>query len=236
VRRIARETARYEGDARAWVQRLIPDVPFGMETAGARVVTADERENLRRLPTCADEIVEKKIAERQQEGAEPEGGEGGGEVREEQKNPGARSPTAFAEGVRFGALSAPGPSGLRPEHLKAFARCRRARSRHGYEGAMRKFVAAAVRGELPEACWWLTDTAVTLVQKPGATADAAPRPLRVGETSLRSSGIRTEICVYVHTMRKSRMLKGSAATIQHMLGMIDLRRQLLPQITVLALE
>jgi hypothetical protein len=136
-----------------------------------------EREELRKMETCAEDISERK-QEETESGEEEEGAA-------KRKDLGGRSPTAFAEGVRFGALSAPGPSGLRPEHLKAFGSCRKGRSRREYERAMREFVAMAVRGELPESCWWLTDTAVTLVRKPGATPDAAPRPLRVGETLKR---------------------------------------------------
>lgn len=205
VKRIAAEFVRYDGeDAVTWAQRLIPDVPAGMENVGARPVQEAERAALRKIKTCAADIVE---AEEDSDAEDEDGGgagaeDGGGGDRaegvpeREGKGGGAggskkggkgggRSPTAFAEGVRFGALSAPGPSGLRPEHLKALGRCRRARSRHEYEKAMRLFVATAVRGELPESCWWITDTAVTLVRKPGALPGAAPRPLRVGETLKR---------------------------------------------------
>jgi hypothetical protein len=51
---------------------------------------------------------------------------------------------------------------------------------------MRAFVATAIRGDLPTASsWWLTDSSLTFARKPGAALDAAPRPLRVGETLRR---------------------------------------------------
>jgi hypothetical protein len=181
VKRVAAEVDRYEGDdVLQWAERLIPDVAATHEVCGARPVSGTERAELNGIATCADEIAPR--AKSDDSDGDDDAAEGGAA---HWKNLGGRAPTAFAEGVRFGPLSAPGPSGLRPEHLKAFARCRRARSRHDYEAAMRGFVAAAVRGRLPASCWWITDTAVTMVRKKGALPDAAPRPIRVGETLKR---------------------------------------------------
>ncbi len=50
---------------------------------------------------------------------------------------------------------------------------------------MGRFTAAGIKGKLPAAAWWITDSAVTFVRKPGAAEADAPRPLRVGEVLRR---------------------------------------------------
>lgn len=95
-------------------------------------------------------------------------------------------PRAYAHGVRFGALSAPGPSGLRAEHIRALELARKAAAAKVFQKGMAGFVAAAISGTLPrDACGWLLDSAVVFIEKPGAGPDGAPRPLRVGEVLRR---------------------------------------------------
>ncbi len=179
------EIAKYEPDeARRWASVLIPTIPDDAASLGARPITGRERRELQKVKTCADKVslvTPQDASDEDEEADDPAGVAPGGE----KKNKTPPKLGAYADGVRFAALSAPGPSGLRPEHLKELATCRRARSRHAFERAMNKFVASGIRGELPQPAWWITDSAVTFVRKPGAAPDAAPRPLRVGEVLRR---------------------------------------------------
>ena len=175
------EVAQYEKEeALRWAAELIPTTPTGAERLGVRELTDAERRQLRGVGTCADGIAAAEDDETRVTVEPVVETEGEGKKKKEPPKLGA-----YAEGVRFAALSAPGPSGLRPEHLRELGMCRRARSRQAFERAMGRFVAAGVRGELPAVAWWITDSAVTFVRKPGATLDAAPRPLRVGEVLRR---------------------------------------------------
>ena len=177
------EVQRYtEAEARRWANELIPTTSDEQRGLGARPILGAEKAKLDALKTCAekvgvmqqDEIIE--VGSEDDEDGEPRG----------RKRVSARPKiNGYAEGVRFAALSAPGPSGLRPEHLREMALSRRARSRFAFERAMGRFVAAGVKGQLPAAAWWITDSAVTFVRKPGADENAAPRPLRVGEVLRR---------------------------------------------------
>ena len=64
---------------------------------------------------------------------------------------------------------------------------------------MSEFVAAAVSGRLPvSSCWWITDSALTFIRKPGATLEDAPRPLRVGEVLRRFVGKRIAAAEKAH--------------------------------------
>jgi hypothetical protein len=198
IKRLTSQLASYDRDAELqWATSLIPNPPPGTTTLGAKAICHED--HLADCRTCATDIAAPPpVADRIQPAGDDSGDDSSstsssdidGDHRPPPRAPQQRrpapAPTAFATGVRFAALSAPGPSGLRAEHLRAFATARVARSRLAYEGAMRAFVAAAVAGKLPvESCWWLTDSSLTFARKPGAAASAAPRPLRVGEVLRR---------------------------------------------------
>ena len=170
-----------EEEARHWANELIPTTTDEQRGLGARPVSEAERGRLSALRTCAEKV------------GVTEEDEVGGAVNEDDEDGESKRRRAkvrpkingYAEGVRFAALSAPGPSGLRPEHLREMAMARRTRSKFMFERAMGRFVAAGIKGQLPAVAWWITDSAVTFVRKPGADENAAPRPLRVGEVLRR---------------------------------------------------
>jgi hypothetical protein len=211
VRRLGSSIAEYDDDtALSWAQRLIPNPPPDTTTLGATPISDTERSHLRTIRTCAPDILhstttsptgsdptEPPTDDVDAEPVDPALCDAADDDAQPQDVPPPRRPTtttrhkfpspnAYATGVRFDALSAPGPSGLRAEHLRAFGSGRRARPRQRFDEAMRTFIATAIRGELPHpSCWWLTDSSLTFARKPGADDAAAPRPLRVGETLRR---------------------------------------------------
>jgi len=80
------------------------------------------------------------------------------------------------DGVRFAALSASGPSGMRPEHLKdaLFSRVRGAASR--LRTAIAELHAVAAAGELAHCTRWLLDSRLIFLKK---KTGPAPRPVRI---------------------------------------------------------
>jgi hypothetical protein len=215
VNRLTSSIASYEAsDALRWARALIPNPPHDHVGLGAKPVAAPEKEHLAATRTCASDIAppansvppidvesdddDDEHADRDHRDIDDDRQPGDPAPTEQQRT----SPTAFASGVHFAALSAPGPSGLRAEHLRAFATCRSAKSRQAYHAAMREFVATAIRGDLPaNACWWLTDSSLTYLRKPGASDDAPPRPLRVGETLRRFVAKRIASAEKAHIQR-----------------------------------
>ena len=87
------------------------------------------------------------------------------------------------DGVRFTRLSAPGPSGMRPEHLRDMLACRRRRAVNRLLRAMHVTEVLGAAGSLPP-CWrWaLGSRLVFLAKKHGNR----PRPVRVGEVWRRA--------------------------------------------------
>jgi hypothetical protein len=187
----------------AWARQLIPNPPPD-SALGARSLNPEETLKLGRMATCAehfdaaapilDDEDDDADLEDPGDGGSPDGDgtmtDGGTRTRRKRSRPrprpGARrQQSSYNAGVHFPALSAPGPSGLRPEHLRAFAASRTARSRQELDDAMKSFLASAIRGTLPPAARWITDSALTFLRKPGADPAAPPRPLRVGETLRR---------------------------------------------------
>lgn len=188
VRRLrGMEVMRYPDDELLrWARTLIPGTTVDERDLGARIPSEAERRGWRQVRTCAAKIGELEKEDEEGE-AGVAGGQGGDRDDETDRKTVKVIPktNAYAEGVRFQQLSAPGPSGLRPEHLKELATATRARSRQVFARAMSRFVAAGISGRLPEVARWITDSAVTFVRKPGAADGAAPRPLRVGEVLRR---------------------------------------------------
>ena len=82
------------------------------------------------------------------------------------------------EGVRFAALSGPGPSGARPEHLRDMLNCGRRRVANRLLRALQVTEALAAAGRLPDAWRWMLDSRLVYIKKKGS---ATPRPIRVGE-------------------------------------------------------
>ena len=82
------------------------------------------------------------------------------------------------DGVHFGRLSGPEPSGMRPEHLRDMLGCKRRRPVNRLLRALHSTEVLAATGSLPP-CWrWmLASRLVFIAKKRGNT----PRPIRVGE-------------------------------------------------------
>lgn len=82
------------------------------------------------------------------------------------------------DGVRFAALSAPGLSGTRTEHLKdaIFERARGVASQ--LRGALSELYAVASSGALANCVRWILDSRLGFLKK---KSGLAPRPFRVGE-------------------------------------------------------
>ena len=94
-----------------------------------------------------------------------------------QAGEGRAPPRRALEGVRFAALSAPGPSGARPEHLRdALAARPRAAATRLYQ-AVSALHAAALAGDLPECARWILASRLVYLKK----KNGEPRPVRVGE-------------------------------------------------------
>ena len=91
--------------------------------------------------------------------------------------PESSSKTAL-RGVRFRALSGAGPSGARPEHLRELVAVRDRRVSNSLLGALDNFVAAASKGDLPDAARWVLSSRLVFLRK---KTGRAPRPIRVGE-------------------------------------------------------
>ena len=76
------------------------------------------------------------------------------------------------------AMSGPGPSGARPEHLRELIAVRDRRCSGAMLAAIGKLVEVATAGKLCEAARWILDSRLVFLAK---KAGAAPRPIRVGE-------------------------------------------------------
>ena len=87
------------------------------------------------------------------------------------------------KGVRYGALTAPGPTGTRPEHAKEAFGIRQKAVARRLARAMLKVQQRVQAGNLPEDARWLTRTRLVYLKKKGSQV---PRPIRVGEF-MRSS-------------------------------------------------
>ena len=81
-------------------------------------------------------------------------------------------------GVHFRAMSAPGPSGARPEHLREFVVVRDRRIASRLTRAIAKLVDVASIGQLCAEGRWILDSRLVYLKKKGSIT---PRPIRVGE-------------------------------------------------------
>ena len=82
------------------------------------------------------------------------------------------------DGVRFGALSAPGPTGARPEHLQEAIACKPRAAGMKLARAVSALHAAAQDGHLPACARWILDSRLVFLRKKTGNT---PRPIRVGE-------------------------------------------------------
>ena len=82
------------------------------------------------------------------------------------------------DGVHFARLSAPGPSGSRPEHLRDMLSCNRRRVVNRLLRALHATESMAADGSLPEAWRWILESRLVFIAK---KKGPAPRPVRVGE-------------------------------------------------------
>ena len=72
---------------------------------------------------------------------------------------------AALKGVRLRAMSAAGPSGARPEHLRELVAVRDRRVANTILAAISKFVSAAMAGELADAARWILDSRLVFLGK-----------------------------------------------------------------------
>ena len=92
-------------------------------------------------------------------------------------DPEAAGLTHPLRGVRFGALKAPGPSGMRPEHLAELLSVRRRTANKAID-ALGRLLDTIMAGGLPEEARWITYSRTIFIRK---KAGKAPRPLKIGE-------------------------------------------------------
>ena len=92
--------------------------------------------------------------------------------------PGAAKFRHALAGIRFPALSAPGPSGMRPEHLKEFLAIRQRTVANRMYRAIDALRRAGENGELSESARWILASRLVFIKK---KKGPAPRPIRVGE-------------------------------------------------------
>ena len=113
-------------------------------------------------------------------GGQQEPPESGGGVSRGQAGAGAgRGLRSHAlRGVLFPALSAAGPSGMRPEHLKEALMVRNRATHKRLLRAVAKLGDLGGAGELPDEARWILDSRVVFLKKPGTDT---PRPIRIGE-------------------------------------------------------
>ena len=89
-----------------------------------------------------------------------------------------RSWSKALEGVRFGALSAPGNSGARPEHLRDAITCKPRASAAQLGRAISSLSQKACAGLLDDTCRWILESRLVFFRKKSGTV---PRPIRIGE-------------------------------------------------------
>ena len=87
------------------------------------------------------------------------------------------------DGVHFARLSGPGPSGMRPEHLRDMLGCNWRRAVNRLIRALHATEVLAAAGALP-ACWrWMLGSRLVFIAKKNGRK---PRPIRAGEVWRRT--------------------------------------------------
>ena len=109
------------------------------------------------------------------------------------------------KGIRFAALSAPGPSGARPEHIKEALQAKSRVLTGKLLKAIGRLERMAVAGKLPDSMRWITRSRLIFLKK--ATGNK-PRPIRIGELLRRiigkhmAHGHRSEFSAVFGSMRQ----------------------------------
>ena len=98
--------------------------------------------------------------------------------REPPPEPESQDGLKALEGVHFSRLSAPGRSGMRPEHLRDMLACNRRRAVNRLLRAIQATEGLAVAGALPQSWRWMLESRLVFLAKKHGPK---PRPIRVGE-------------------------------------------------------
>ena len=88
-------------------------------------------------------------------------------------------------GLRFPPMSAAGPSGSRPEHVRDALNIRRRCVANRYLRLLGTFLEKAMAGSLPSTARWILGSQATFLDKPNSDV---PRPIRAGEYLRRLVG------------------------------------------------
>ena len=103
-------------------------------------------------------------------------------------------------GVRFGTLKAPGPTGLRPEHIAELLAVRRRRTARRLRRTLGLLLDAIASGSVVEEGRWLTYSRLIYLQKKrGELILDTPRPIKVGEV-LRSAAAKRTLRKHEQTL------------------------------------
>ncbi len=167
ARRLAKENAKAKAVAglQGGVKQLTPDE---QRAWGTKLLPRSERPGAR--PAAAPP----QAAEAARAG--PARG-GATQVSVEAENP--------LQGVRFAPLTAPGPSGCRPEHLKEMLGVRKRSVANRLLRLLARFAEQALAGSLPPVARWILGSNVTFLEKPETDT---PRPIRSGEWLRKLAG------------------------------------------------
>ena len=92
--------------------------------------------------------------------------------------PPASGPENPLQGVRFPPMTAPGPSGCRPEIIKEMLAVRKRSVANRLFRLLGRFIDVALAGNLPPVARWILGSNVTFLEKPDTDT---PRPIRAGE-------------------------------------------------------
>ena len=151
---------------------------------------------------------------------------------DEARNASAQDPDPVDEdyvhplkGVHFAALKAPGPSGLRPEHLSELLGVPRRRVANRLLKALGKLIDLIGKGRLSNDARWITRSRTIFIPK---KSGKAPRPLKVGEV-LRSSNAKRLLKQNMPKIRSTFIQKrqwgiavpGGAEALIHWRGLVD---------------
>ena len=101
------------------------------------------------------------------------------------------------KGVRYASLTAPGPSGTRPEHISDMLSVARRTDANKLQRALAMIYAAVDSGALPTEARWLTRTRLCWQRK----KTGKPRPAKMGEF-LRSAYAKKLISRHKSKLRK----------------------------------